>query len=229
MPTLLHIETSTNVCSVCLSENGKILIEEFDIQGQNHSKVAALFAKNVLDFAKQQHKNIDAIVVSAGPGSYTGLRIGISLAKGLCFGLSVPLIAINTLQIMANHYIQQQALTNNSIVCPMIDARRMEVYAAIYNASGEEVLATAPMIITENTFSTFDNNPIHLIGNGATKCKEVIKHNNIVFNDEVYPLASNMIALAETAYEKQNFENMAYFEPLYLKEFMVSTPKNKLA
>ena len=228
MPVILHIETSTNVCSITLSENGKILFEKIDVQGQNHSKVLGIFAKDILNNAKNDNKTIDAIAISCGPGSYTGLRIGVSFAKGLCYGLNVPLIAINTLKLMAYGFLVEENPEKGSLLCPMIDARRMEVYSAFFNTNLEEIRPTSADIIDESSYVDLLQKRVYFFGNGSEKCKTQITHPNAYFVSEKTPLSKYMISLAEKDFEKYNFKDTAYFEPFYLKEFIASTPKNKV-
>ena len=229
MPVILHLETSTTVCSVCLSENGKVLYEQIDTRGQNHSELLGLFVQSTLKEASLQQKTIDAVAVSSGPGSYTGLRIGVSMAKGLCYGFSIPLIGINSLQLIAQELLLKHTIPDNAILCPMIDARRMEVYTALYSASLETIKPTWAEIIEENSFAETHHVPLYIFGNGAAKCLDIVQHPAIIYVPDIYPKASTMIALAEKGFENKQFEDSAYFEPFYLKEFMISTPKNKFA
>ncbi len=169
------------------------------------------------------------MAVSCGPGSYTGLRIGVSQAKGLCFGLNIPLIAINTLEILTCSVMFGGQFDEKALFCPMIDARRMEVYSAIYDAGLQAVKPVSADIIDEHSYSAFlDKQPVYFFGDGAAKCKEVINHPNARFIDSVLPTAYDMMALAEIAYKRQNFQDVAYFEPFYLKEFVATTPKKKV-
>ena len=175
-------------------------------------------------------KEIDAVAVSSGPGSYTGLRIGVSTAKGICYALDKPLIAISSLRILS----EQAALIYNEFVnkeiitfCPMIDARRMEVYTTLFNQNLEQIAEIKAQIITPDTFSSLlENQKIAFFGNGASKCKEVIQSNNALFLDEVYPLASAMSQPAFKFFNESHFEDVAYFEPFYLKDFIATIPKN---
>lgn len=223
--TILHIETSTNVCSVALSTNGKCRLSKVNTEGMNHASMLSPFIDEVLKFIGTE--KLDAIAVSGGPGSYTGLRIGVSTAKGLSYGLDIPLIAIDTLEIMslmAKNRIKSRA--ENCIFCAMIDARRMEVYSAFYNLNGEVIRKVSADIIDENSYADLlEKYPIYFFGNGATKCKSTLTHANANFIDDIVPLAENMIALSEKAYMNQKFADVAYFEPFYLKEFRTTTPK----
>jgi tRNA threonylcarbamoyladenosine biosynthesis protein TsaB len=229
MPILLHLETSTTVCSVCLSEEGKVLYELVDTNGQNHSELLGVFVQKALQEAKKLNKQPEAIAVGSGPGSYTGLRIGVSMAKGLCYGFSIPLIAINSLQIMAQGVVANHSIEEDAILCPMIDARRMEVYTALFSTNLETKKETWAEVLHAGSFEDMQDKKLYIFGNGAEKSIEIVQHPKMEFIPHVNPLASNMIPLAEKAYERKQFEDMAYFEPFYLKEFMTSIPKNKLA
>lgn len=229
MPILLHLETSTTVCSVCLSENGKIVYEVVDDKGQNHSELLGVFVQKALQEAKKQHLQLDAVAVSSGPGSYTGLRIGVSMAKGLCYGFSIPLIAINSLKILAQGVVANHSIEHDAILCPMIDARRMEVYTAFFDARLNIQKPTWAEVLHADTFETLHDKKVYIFGNGAEKSIGIVQHPNIQLLPHQTPLASSMIVLAEEAFQQQQFEDMAYFEPFYLKEFMTSIPKNKLA
>lgn len=228
MAVLLHIETSTSVCSAALSQDAVCLLQRIDFQGFNHAKMLPTFLEEILNFAKKEGKKIDAVAVSAGPGSYTGLRIGVSSAKGLCFGLNVPLIAVDTLAVLAENFLAKNAVSDE-LLCPMIDARRMEVYSAIYLKNLTKFSEIGANIIDENSFSQIlENRKICFFGNGANKCKTVIKSGNALFFDGVFPTAENMISLAEKAFFNQEFQDVAYFEPFYLKDFIATVPKEKL-
>lgn len=227
---LLHIETSTTVCSVAVSMDGACVFERSNFDGMNHATMLSPFIAEAMEFVKTINETIDAVAVSGGPGSYTGLRIGVSTAKGLCYGLNVPLIVVDTLQVMA-----VMAMKNNPskdypvLYCPMIDARRMEVYAAVFNSVLDIVKPVAAVIVDENSFrDELSESRVCFFGNGADKCKPVILAENAIFVDAIVPLAENMISLAEKKFVDGNFEDVAYYEPFYLKEFQVTTPKNKL-
>ena len=229
MSKILNIETSTTVCSVSLSENGicKCVRENFD--GNNHSELIGVFVQGILAEAAIEPKDLDAVALSIGPGSYTGLRIGTSFAKGLCYGSDLKLITIPTLKIIAQNAKEKYSIEDDALICPMIDARRMEVYSVVYDASLGEVRETQPDIIDENSFAEIlKDKKVYFCGNGAAKCKQYITHENAVFLDEVYPLATSMIALAEDAYSKKDFADVAYFEPFYLKAAHVTMPKTIL-
>lgn len=229
MACILHIETSTNVCSVALSCNGELLFERVDADGPSHAVVLAPFVEEAMEYLYGGASVLDAVAVSCGPGSYTGLRIGVSMAKGVCFAKGIPLIAIETTAVMAYGAIRTDFFRGEGLLCPMIDARRMEVYATLYNANLEKVRATQADVVDENTYLPFlQNGKVFFFGNGAMKCREIITHPNAVFIEGISPLASGMIDLAEQAWMKGQFENTAYFEPFYLKEFMATQSKNKV-
>lgn len=227
MPIILNIETATEVCSVALSQNNKVLFENISVEEQSHSKLLGVYAEEAMEYARTHRLSLDAVAVSSGPGSYTGLRIGVSQAKGLSYGLDIPLIAIPTHKIMA-WQLKDKADTD-TLLCPMIDARRMEVYTTIYDKNMKVVRETSADIIDENSFvDLLDKYKIIFFGNGAAKCKKTINHPNAHFTDNIKPLANAMIDLAEAAYAKERFEDSAYFEPFYLKEFVATIPKNKI-
>lgn len=225
---LLHIETSTSVCSVAASENGVCLIQKINTEGLNHAKLLSVFIQEILDFLKIQGKRPDAVALSQGPGSYTGLRIGTATAKGLCFGWEIPLIAVDTLQVMA--IAARQRITEaDALLCPMIDARRMEVYSACYDMQLQRVSEVLPVIVTPDSYADLlESHSVWFFGNGAEKCHTVLTHPNAHFLDNIYPEAANMIMLAEQRYAAGQFENVAYFDPFYLKEFQATTPKRKV-
>ncbi|MBP1677418.1 MAG: peptidase glycoprotease [Bacteroidetes bacterium] len=226
--TILHIETSTNVCSVAVSEGSECVFFKMNDEGMNHAALLSLFVRDALDFLKSAGKLPDAIAVSSGPGSYTGLRIGVSTAKGLCYGYEIPLIAVDTLAVMAAE-AAARAKDSGLLLCPMIDARRMEVYTAVYNAALVRTTDILAEIITTDSYADLlSNNKVCFFGNGADKCKTVITHPNALFLDNIAPLASNMIRFATEAYEKADFADVAYFEPFYLKEFQATTPRKTL-
>jgi len=222
---ILHIETSTNVCSVAVSENLNCIFSVSNTDGMNHAALLSLFIKDALDFLKTENKKPDAIAVSSGPGSYTGLRIGVSTAKGLCYGLDISLIAVSTLEVMTIAAIAHIGKTE-AIFCPMIDARRMEVYAAFYEANMNLVREISADIIDSESYDEILNEKsVYFFGNGADKCKTTITHPNALFIDNIVPLAENMITLAVKAFEAKKFVDVAYFEPFYLKEFHTTAKK----
>ena len=229
MSKILNIETSTTVCSVSLSENGICKCVRENFSGNNHSELIGVFTQEVLAEAGVEPKDLDAVALSIGPGSYTGLRIGTSFAKGLCYGTDIPLITIPTLKIIAQNAKEKYNIEEDALLCPMIDARRMEVYCCVYDSKLNEVRATEPQIIDENSFADIlKDKKVYFFGNGAAKCKSYITHENAIFLDEVYPLATSMIKLADAAFESEDFADVAYFEPFYLKAAHVTMPKNTL-
>ena len=229
MSKILNIETSTTVCSVSLSENGICKCVRENFNGNNHSELIGVFTQEVLAEAGVEPKDLDAVALSIGPGSYTGLRIGTSFAKGLCYGSDLKLITIPTLKIIAQNAKEKYSIEEDALICPMIDARRMEVYCCFYDTALNEVRETQPEIIDENSFAEIlQSKKVYFCGNGAAKCKQHITDENAIFLDEVYPLATSMIALAEEAYSKNDFADVAYFEPFYLKAAHVTMPKTIL-
>lgn len=225
---ILHIETSTNVCSVALSDQEKCIFTVSDAQGQNHAALLSSFIEKALEKLRAENKKPDAVAVSSGPGSYTGLRIGVSTAKGLCYALDIPLIAVNTLQVMTKAAIDASS-EKDIWFCPMIDARRMEVYAAVYDSKWNELRKTQPDIIDESSYQDLlKEHKVAFFGNGSDKCKDSITSDNAVFLENIVPLAENMISFAVTAFEKKDFVDVAYFEPFYLKEFQATTPKKSI-
>ena len=229
MSCILHIETSTEVCSVSVSQDGASIFTQEDFKGPSHATVLGVFVDEALSFIENHAIPLDAVAVSCGPGSYTGLRIGVSMAKGICYGRNIPLIGIPTPEIMCVPVLLEHDLPEDALLCPMIDARRMEVYAAIYDRSLKVCREIGTDIIDDNSYIDFlDAHPVYFFGNGASKCREKINHRNAHFIDDVYPLAKWMFPLAEKAMAVGDFKDVAYFEPFYLKEFVASTPKKLL-
>lgn len=229
MACILHIETSTPVCSVAVSDNSRVVYQKAAFDGPSHAALLGVFVDEALKTLKGESLKLDAVAVSSGPGSYTGLRIGVSVAKGLCFGYSIPLIAVPTLDLLASTVIRQSTDSTGYLYCPMLDARRMEVYAAIYAADFKVVRETMADIVTPETYSSYlASHKVCFFGSGAEKCKAVITSSNALFIDRIDPLAVNMIPLAEEAFEAKKFEDSAYFEPFYLKEYQATVGKNKV-
>ena len=229
MAVILNIETSTEVCSVALTSEGQVLDHRENYEGQTHATLLSQYVKDMLDYARSREMKIEAIAVSIGPGSYTGLRIGLSEAKGLAFGLNVPLIGVNTLQLMTvstmfNHFIEEDRV----LYVPMIDARRMEVYTAVYTPALEAILEPQAMILDEHSFEDLlqQGNTLVLMGNGSDKARQVLNHEQVRFVSGIKPVAVEMMALAEKAWREQSFIDVAYSTPLYLKEFQATKPKN---
>ena len=227
MATLINIETSTEICSVALSTEGKIVWHKENYDGMSHSVSLAKFIEEMMDYAKKEGYKIDGVAVSCGPGSYTGLRIGVSTSKGLCYGLDVPLISVNTLEVMANHVLKNNEVGENSLLCPMIDARRMEVYTAFYDKSLCQKRETSADIIDENSYLDIKENVL-FFGNGASKCQSALNRPNFKLIENVVPLAMDMVELSHAAFNQKKFEDVAYFEPFYLKEFVATVAKNKV-
>ena len=229
MSCILNIETSTSVCSVAISEDGMVPFVEEDLKGPLHAVSLGVFVDEALSFIDSHAIPLDAVAVSCGPGSYTGLRIGVSMAKGICYGRNIPLIGIPTLEVLCVPVLLYENLPEDALLCPMIDARRMEVYAAVYDRALDVKRAVAADIVDENSYLEFLNErPVYFFGNGAAKCREKITHPNAHFIDKVHPLAKMMFPLAEKAIAKEDYKDVAYFEPFYLKEFVASTPKKLL-
>ncbi len=226
---ILSIETATKVCSVALSCGKDVVFERTNENGPSHASQLGVFVEEALTYLKTLGGELQAVAVSAGPGSYTGLRIGVSEAKGLCYGLGIPLIAIDTLRIMATVARQVKRLPADAWLCPMIDARRMEVYTEIYDENTMVVKPTSADIVDADSYAhLLDKRHIVFFGDGAEKCRAVITHQNAHFEADVHPLASCMSELAYDAFLQQKFVDVAYYEPFYLKEFVATTPKNKV-
>lgn len=230
MSCILHIETSTSACSVAVSEDGQNIFEKEDLKGPSHAVSLGVFVDEALSFADSHAMPLDAVAVSCGPGSYTGLRIGVSMAKGVCYGRNLPLIGLPTLKVQCVPVLlYHEELPDDALLCPMIDARRMEVYAAVYDRALKPVREIAADIVDENTYAEFlDQHPVYFFGDGAAKCKEQITHPNAHFIDGIRPLAGMMFPLAEKAIAEKDFKDVAYFEPFYLKEFVAGMPKKLL-
>lgn len=227
---ILCLETSTKACSVALGKDGKILaLKESIDEKYSHAENLTLYIEDVCKQAKIALKDMDAIAVSKGPGSFTGLRIGVSTAKGLCYALDKPLIAINSLEAMAVGCINLKPATGNlqPLFCPMLDARRMEVYCAVYDSKMNEIKKTSADIIESASFSDLlQKNKTIFFGDGAAKCKPMIDHPNAIFSDTVNPSAQFMLPIAERLFAEKKFENVAYFEPFYLKDFVGTHKKS---
>lgn len=229
MSCILHIETSTQVCSVALSEDGQCIFSKTDFEGPSHAVTLGVYVDEALSFADSHAIPLDAVAVSCGPGSYTGLRIGVSMAKGICYGRNLPLIGIPTPEVMCVPLLLDEELSEDVLLCPMIDARRMEVYAALYDRALHPVREIEAVIIDESSYEDYLNRgPVYFFGNGAAKCKEKILHPNARFVEDIHPLAKWMFPLAEKAFARGDFKDVAYFEPFYLKEFVASKPKKLL-
>lgn len=230
MSCILHIETSTSVCSVAISEDSQVIFEQQTTDGPSHATVLAPFVNEALSFIESHAIPLDAVAVSSGPGSYTGLRIGVSTAKGVAYARGVPLLAIPTLQVITvPTLLFDDNLPEDALLCPMIDARRMEVYAALYDRALHPVREVQADIVNASTYRKWlDRAPVFFMGNGAEKCKSVIEHSNAHFIEDAHPWAKYMAPLAEKALLKGEYVDTAYFEPFYLKEFQTSLPKKLL-
>lgn len=223
MAKLLHIETSTKVCSVALSENGQLidLLEESS-DAYIHSERLTVFIEQIIKKNDWHLSELNAIVVTSGPGSYTGLRIGVSSAKGLCYALKIPMIAVNTLESIA--YLAQKKHPKRTI-CAMIDARRMEVFSTVFDADSKVIKRLSADILEEKTYEEFL--PFVVCGDGASKTKEIWKDRNLTIDDTILSSAAGQVEIAFEKFQKEEFEDVAYFEPQYLKDFVVTPSKKK--
>lgn len=223
MAYILNIETATTNCSVSLSKNGETLVLKEDYgSGYSHAERLHVYIDEVLKQANLKPSELNAIAVSKGPGSYTGLRIGVSTAKGLCFALDKPLISVATLDALAH-----QVIVEDGCIIPMLDARRMEVYSAIYDSDHKILRATEAQIIDDRSFKDLlEKEPVYFIGNGVEKTKSIISHQHANFIEGKLPSANEMSLLAYQKYKKNDIEDVAYFEPYYLKDFIAIKPKS---
>lgn len=235
MALILNIETSTMICSVSVSKDGEVLAIRESNEEKSHAKKLTLFIDETLQELNITFDDLDAVAISKGPGSYTGLRIGVSTAKGICYAKDKSLIAINTLQSMAYGLMQSEEIKKyrdtkeKILLAPMIDARRMEVYAAFFNVKGEFEREVKAEIIDEHSYQLlFSHHKMIFFGDGSDKIKDVIKHENALFIDDFNPSAKSMAKLSEAAFNKKDFEDVAYFEPFYLKDFIATVPKKNI-
>ena len=230
MSCILHIETSTNVCSVAVSEDGKVIFDKADRTGNNHAEALGSFVDEAMSFADSHAIPLDAVAVSSGPGSYTGLRIGVSMAKGVCYALNLPLLSVPTLELMCVPVLlRNEEIEDEALLCPMIDARRMEVYAALYDRALKPVRGIQADVVDADTYRQWlEDRPVYFFGNGAAKCMDTINHPNAHFIPDIHPLAKWMMPLAERRMMNQQFEDVAYFVPFYLKDFVAKMPKKLL-
>ena len=229
MSCILNIETSTNVCSVAVSQGGVCLFKRVDNSGPNHAVALGVFVDEALSFVDSRAIPLDAVAVSCGPGSYTGLRIGVSMAKGICYGRGLKLIAVPTLELMAVPVLLEHELDDDTLLCPMLDAHRMEVYAGIYDRALHEVRPVQADVVDGDTYREYlDKGKVCFFGNGACKCLDTINHPNAVLVKGIEPLAEYMFPLAEKRMAEGRFEDVAYFVPFYLKDFVAKTPKKLL-
>lgn len=226
MSCILHIETSTEVCSVALSQDGKVIDEYADLSGANHADKLPEFFDQALSFADSHALPLDAVAVSEGPGSYTGLRIGVSLAKGICMARDLKLVAVPTLQLLCVPLLIGESVEEDALLCPLIDARRMEVYAAIYDRGLNVRREVSADVIDSESYSDFlDSHPLYFFGNGADKCRTTISHPNARFISDIHPLAKWMMPIAERKLMQGETEDVAYFTPFYLKDFVAKQPR----
>jgi len=234
MTMILNLESSTEVCSVSIAENGQLIDFVESDEGQNHARLLSVFAQELMRRNQLEFSQLKAVAISKGPGSYTGLRIGVSLAKGICFANQIPLIAISPLKSMSDHVRSNLAEYGISpspglLLCPMIDARRMEVYTALYDRDLQEVEAVSAKVVDFSTFAPqLEKHPVVFFGNGAAKCKSEIDHPNALFISDVKTSAQFMCSLGLKAYENNQFEDVAYFEPFYLKDFIAGIPRKNI-
>ncbi|CDA53536.1 tRNA (adenosine(37)-N6)-threonylcarbamoyltransferase complex dimerization subunit type 1 TsaB [Prevotella sp. AM42-24] len=230
MSCILNIETSTDVCSVAISDNGQVIFNKEDHSGPNHAVKLGVYVDEALSFIDAHGIPLEAVAVSCGPGSYTGLRIGVSMAKGICYGRDVKLISIPTLELMAVPVlIGEHPAEEDALIVPMLDARRMEVYAKVMDRALKEVRPIQADIVDADTYKEYlDRGTVYFFGNGAEKCMEVINHPNARLVKGIEPLAKNMAPLAEKRFVEGKFEDVAYFVPFYLKDFVAKMPKKLL-
>ena len=229
MACILHIETSTDVCSVAVSEDSQVIFQQDDHSGPNHAERLGSMVDEALSFTDSHAIPFDAVAVSCGPGSYTGLRIGVSMAKGVCYGRDLKLIAVPTLELMCVPLLLGEKIEEDALLCPMLDARRMEVYAALYDRALKPAREIGADIVDADTYREWlDRQPVYFFGNGAKKCMDVINHPNARYIDGVEPLAKWMMPLAERRWIQEQFEDVAYFVPFYLKDFVAKMPKKLL-
>ncbi len=226
MALILSLETATKVCSVALHENGNLLAIKEVNADYSHSENLTLFIQEVLLLANKSFNQIDAVAISKGPGSYTGLRIGVSSAKGLCYGLEIPLIAVETLQSMSS-VAQQKIGGFEATYLPMIDARRMEVFCAAYDAEGNLSRTTTAEIVDDTSFTDLLNQTVYFFGDGAAKCKTALADKeNFKFIPDIFPTANTLGEIAYLKFMANQIEDLAYFEPYYLKDFVATVPRN---
>ncbi len=229
MALILHIETSTEVCSVSLSEDGELLAYREDDKDKSHASKLTPFVDSVLKEKSVNIRDLAAVCVSEGPGSYTGLRIGVSVAKGLCYGLNIPLIAVSSIKAMALTCINKTDNPDRFLFCPLMDARRMEVYTALYDGKLNALEDIHARVIDDDSFEEYlSQKKIIFFGNGADKCKQTISSSNAIFNDEIRCSAVSMVGLSHESYKAKKFKDVAYFEPYYLKNFVATKPKRNI-
>lgn len=229
MGLILSLETATHVCSVSLARGGVVIESRESREEKSHASQLTVFIQEVLQTQGLEPADLDAVAVSKGPGSYTGLRIGVSTAKGFCYGADIPLLAVDTLQAMAWGMQHSGHGSSEEWLCPMIDARRMEVYAALFTSKLEEIRGIKAEVVDEHTYNQWlEMQPICFFGTGADKLVNVLTHKQAKIVENFLPSAEYMASLAETAFQNKQYENVAYFEPFYLKEFMATIPKKNI-
>ena len=230
MTYILCIDTSTDICSVVLGCERGVLFERVSYEGRDHSKKAGVFVDEVMHEAQEAGiDKPDAVAVCAGPGSYTGLRIGVSLSKGLCYGYEVPLIAIDSLEVMVREVIRRKVdLNPETILLPMIDARRMEIYLSHWRASSQLLSAPKALVVDERSFEAYSGQPLCYFGTGAEKCQLLMTNEKWSYIPDITPMAAYLLTPALVAYANEQFEDVAYFEPFYLKQFQTTVSKKNL-
>lgn len=229
MACILHIDTSTDVCSVAVSEDSHVIFEQEDHTGPNHAEQLGRFVDEALSFTDNHAIPFDAVAVSGGPGSYTGLRIGVSMAKGICYARNLKLISVPTLELLCVPVLLRELVEEGALLCPMIDARRMEVYAGLYDRGLKTVRPVSADVVSAETYKQWlDEQPVYFFGGGAKKCMEPINHPNARYIDGIEPLAKWMQPLAERRLMNGQTEDVAYYVPFYLKDFVAKMPKKLL-
>lgn len=229
MSSILFIETSTDVCSVAVSHDGAIIFNKEDHTGPHHNERLGSFVDEALSYTDNHALPLDYVAVSCGPGSYTGLRIGVSMAKGICYGRNLKLIAVPTLELLCVPVLLRELVTDDAaLLCPMLDARRMEVYAQVFDRALQEKRPIHSDVVDADTYKEFLSHPMYFFGNGAAKCMKAINHPNAHLIEDIEPLAKNMLPLAEKRIAQGKFEDVAYFVPFYLKDFVAKQPRKLL-
>ncbi|WP_152286901.1 tRNA (adenosine(37)-N6)-threonylcarbamoyltransferase complex dimerization subunit type 1 TsaB [Flavicella marina] len=225
MSYILNFDTATKNCSVSIGRNGEMVaFEEVNTENYSHSEKLHLFVENVLQKAQIEFSDLAAVCVGKGPGSYTGLRIGVSAAKGICFALDIPLISLESLEILAN-----SITINEGVVIPMLDARRLEVFSAVFDKNGLQIRGTKAEVLDENSYDDYlSSDKVYFVGDAVKKTKDIIIHKNAIFIESKFPSALDMVTLSEKKYKNAVFEDVAYFEPYYLKDFVGVKPKKRI-
>jgi len=218
MPLIVYIETASPICSVCLGLDGKTIKILESKEGNSHSTILTILINNLFEETGYTLKDIDAVCVSAGPGSYTGLRIGVSVAKGLCYALGKPIISVSTLKAMANG-AKQYITSTDTLLCPMIDARRLDVYTAIYNSNLKNILSPTAITLNKDEFNEYSDQPLVFFGSGTEKLKDILSHPKATFIDAFSNSAQHLLSIGEKMFKAGRFANLASFEPFYLKSF----------